>query len=109
MTKWHKYRARSTIVDGIKFASVKEARRYGELKLLQKAGKIRNLELQPRFPLIVGGVKVCEYRADFVYHDDRGKIIVEDVKGYKKIQVYQIKKKLFEAIYLKEGLKITEV
>ena len=48
----HKYNAIPTTVDGIRFASKREARRYLELKLLQKAGHISDLELQPRFRLM---------------------------------------------------------
>lgn len=95
-----KYRAVKTVVDGVTFASKKEARRYQELRLLEKASEIEELELQPRFVLnaastsgqfsraiqAVAGTlntKVGEYRADFKYHDVRkGRWIVEDVKGY---------------------------
>ena len=74
--KKHKYFARPTIVDGIKFASAKEARRYGELKLLQMAGKISALELQPRYKLVIEET----YVADFRYLEN-GETIIEDVKG----------------------------
>lgn len=47
----HKFNAKPTTVDGIRFASQAEARRYSELKLLEKAGEIINLELQPVFDL----------------------------------------------------------
>ena len=74
--KKHKYNARPTIVDGIKFASAKEARRYGELKLLQMAGKISALELQPRYKIVIEET----YIADFRYVEN-GETIIEDVKG----------------------------
>jgi dsDNA-binding SOS-regulon protein len=64
-----KYGAVRTEVDGISFASKKEARRYSELKLLERAGEIADLQLQPRFPLTVNGVRVCTYVADFQYRD----------------------------------------
>lgn len=48
--KTHKYSAKSMEVDGHKFPSKREARRYQELVLLAKAGEIDDLELQPRFP-----------------------------------------------------------
>jgi hypothetical protein len=67
-----KYAAIPTIVDGIRFASKKEARRYTELKLLERAGEITCLELQPKFPCVVNGKKVCTYIADFAYLDDSG-------------------------------------
>lgn len=74
--KKHKYNARPTIVDGIKFASAKEARRYGELKLLQMAGKISQLQLQPRYKLVIEET----YIADFRYLEN-GETVIEDVKG----------------------------
>lgn len=94
----HKYGAKPTVVDGIRFPSLKESRRYQELRLLEKAGEIWDLELQPRFPLCVpsttgtarGAAKalvgtfdgrIGEYRADFAYHDRTGRV-VEDSKGY---------------------------
>lgn len=99
-----KYRSIPTAVDGITFASRAEARRYGHLKLLQQAGAISGLELQPRFPLIVNGVKVCTYVADFRYVD-RKRTIVEDVKGC-RTQVYRLKRALMLACY---GIEIAEV
>jgi hypothetical protein len=84
----HKYGAKPTTVDGKRFASKREARRYGELKLLQQAGKIDALQCQVRFKL----VQVVHYVADFVYIEN-GKQIVEDVKGF-KTREYKAKKKL---------------
>lgn len=74
----HKYRANPTTIDGIKFASAKEAKRYGELKLLQRAGKISGLKLQPKFDLVIE----CKYVADFEYVEN-GERIIEDVKGFR--------------------------
>jgi hypothetical protein len=70
----HKFNAKPTVVDGIRFASMKEARRYQELKLLEKAGQIRDLSLQPAFDLMVVTKqllthKVGEYVADFSYNE----------------------------------------
>lgn len=87
-----KYHAKRTEVDGITFASRKEALRYCELKIAEKAGFIRNLELQPKFPLLVNGKKIGTYIADFSYIEN-GNCITEDVKGI-KTPVYRIKKKL---------------
>lgn len=98
-----KYKAVPTHVDGIRFASKAEAQRYSELKLLQKAGLIAGLTLQPRYDLIVNGVKVCTYVADFRYVNPG--VIVEDVKGI-RTPVYQLKKKLMKALY---GIEIREV
>ncbi len=109
----HKYHAIPTVIDGIRFASKKEARRYQELKLLEKAGEIWELELQPKFPLIVmplnqthAALKVGEYRADFAYYDKRRRShkTIEDCKGV-KTETYRLKKKMVEAIY---GIQILE-
>ncbi len=96
-----KYGAKKTVVDGITFDSKKEAARYGELKLLEKAGVIWKLELQPRFLLLPGfryegkAIRKIEYIADFRYVDkETGQEVVEDVKGA-KTEIYKIKKKLF--------------
>lgn len=106
-----KYNAKRTTVDGITFASQKEARRYQELKLLERAGKIHSLELQRRYPLKVEGELICTYVADFVYGESDGTTIksavriVEDTKGF-QTREYKIKKKLMKAIY---GIEIQEV
>lgn len=107
-----KYGAVPTAVDGIRFASKAEAARYQELRLLERAGHIQELELQPRFPLYVaarrGGElhKVCDYVADFRYRAGSiGALTVEDVKGV-RTAVYQLKKRMFQAQY---GLPITEI
>lgn len=93
-------------MNGIRFDSKREAKRYQELCLLEKAGGIAKLELQPRFPLVVNGEKITSYRADFRYLDVRsGEIVVEDAKGV-KTPVYRLKKKLVRAIY---GIDIQEV
>ena len=112
--KNHKYRAVKTVVDGITFASKKEARRYSELLLLQKAGEIWGLELQPKFPMTVNGVPIGSYVADFSYFAredvnrcdsyDKCVQVVEDCKGV-KTPVYKLKKRIVEAIY---GFKIKE-
>ena len=122
----HKFNAQPTVVDGIRFASIKESRRYGELKLLEKAGEIHGLVLQPRFVLLVPDRRhstepqtlLGEYRADFAYCEcrcgarrltasglcDRTRVVVEDVKGF-KTPLYRWKKKHVEAQY---GIKILE-
>lgn len=90
-----KYRNHKTTVDGITFDSKKEAARYGELKLLERAGEISNLELQPEFELVPPqpGLRAVKYRADFKYTLKGGGKVVEDVKG-KRTTEYMIKKKL---------------
>lgn len=98
-----KYRAVPVEVDGIRFASKREAARYGVLKLLEASGEIEGLELQPRFPLVVEGARVGTYVGDFRYLDG-GETIVEDVKGV-KTPVYRLKKRLVKALY---GVEIKE-
>ena len=84
----HKYRAKAVEIDGIRFDSQREARRYQDLKILQRIGDISELELQPVFPLECGDAPVrydsgrqAKYIADFRYRNKEGEIIVEDVKG----------------------------
>ena len=95
----HKYHAKKCEVDGIVFDSYKEARRYQELKLLQRAGKISGLTLQPEFVLQEAferdgkKYRAIKYVADFQYVQD-GKVVVEDTKGY-KTKEYLIKRKMF--------------
>lgn len=118
----NKYRSRKTTVDGIEFDSEKEANRYRELVLLEKAGLIQNLQRQVKFVLIPaqyepdtigkrGGVKrgklierECCYVADFSYTDN-GKQVVEDTKGF-KTKDYIIKRKLMLWVH---GIRIKEV
>lgn len=100
----HKYRAKRTTVDGITFASKKEAKRYWELCLLERLGTIKQLQLQVKYPIHIEGKLICTYIADFVYMNQHGDTITEDVKGM-ITPVYRIKKKLVEAIY---KIKITE-
>ena len=99
-----KYRNEPTEVDGRKFDSLAEARRYRELTWLRDAGKISQLRLQPRYPIVVNGVKICEYVADFEYLGQAG-MVLEDVKGV-KTAVYKLKKRLMLAVH---GIDITEV
>src|SRR3970040_2374191 len=99
----NKYRNIPKRVDGILFQSTKEARRYSELKALQQAGVIRDLEMQPKFKLEINGVHITTYYADFRYHDnERRAEIVEDVKGM-RTALYIIKRRLMKAIYEIEG------
>lgn len=101
-----KYRAIRTTVDGITFDSKRESLRYGELILLERGGVIRDLTLQPKFPIVVCGQKVCDYTADFAYYE-RGEYVVEDVKSQPtKTPVYRLKKKLMKAVH---GIEIKEV
>jgi hypothetical protein len=98
-----KYKATKTKIDGIIFASKKEAKRYGELKLLASARRISELELQKSFELqpkfkdkrTKKTIRAIVYICDFFYWDrDAEAYVVEDVKGI-KTDVYKLKKKLF--------------
>ena len=136
MTAWrnyyrgqgNKYNNRKAVVDGITFDSLKEARRWEELKLAERAGAIADLERQVRFELIPaqrepdtrgprGGVKQGKllerqviYVADFVYMDmQTGEKVVEDVKGMKQgtaYEIFKIKRKLMLERY---GIRVKEI
>jgi hypothetical protein len=103
-----KYGNTRVVEDGYTFDSKAEFRRYQELKLLEKAGEIYNLQVHVPFPLVVEGILVCTYEADFVYQlpsGSLGDLVVEDVKGY-RTDLYRLKKKL---MYACKGIKIQEV
>lgn len=99
-----KYNAIKTTVDGITFHSKAEAYRYKSLKVLEKAGYIKNLDLQVKMPYTHNGDIIFNYYADFTYYRD-GMFIIEDVKGM-RTPLYRLKKKLIEAYY---RITITEV
>lgn len=110
---WTKYNNKKITVNGQVFDSKKEANRYKELLLLEKAGAIKDLRMQVKFTLIpaqrdeaTGKVveRECSYKADFVYEED-GKTVVEDVKGF-RTKEYIIKRKLMMWRY---GIRIMEV
>lgn len=103
----NKYANKFSEEDGYFFRSRAEHRRYCELKLLLAGAVIASLELQPRYPVVINGAKICTYVADFRYRDNErdGVEVVEDVKGA-RTQLYCLKKKLVEALY---GIVITEV
>lgn len=106
-----KYNNQKTVVDGIEFDSKKEAEYYCQLKLLKKAGEIKDIGLQPRFELQPAfeknGVKYrpITYIADFVITNNDGTTEIVDVKGV-ETQVFKIKQKLFEYMYPDLSLKV---
>jgi hypothetical protein len=101
-----KYGNKPCVVDGIKFASKAEARRYGELLLLEKSGEISDLKLQPRYTFEVNGVHVGHYTADFSYATAGGNV-VEDVKSKASItEAYVVRRRLMLALH---GIAITEI
>lgn len=102
---YRKYNSKKVVINGIKFDSKIEAKRYEELKLLVKYGKIKELELQKKFVLIptirtsVETLRETSYYCDFYYFDvERNEYIVEDVKGM-ILPEYQLKKKMFINLY----------
>lgn len=98
-----KYRNKITHIDGYRFMSKKEADRYMDLKLLLRNGNITDLELQPVYPIVIAGKRICKVILDFRYKDKRsGEIIHEDVKGYDN-QLSKLKRKILEAMY---GFKV---
>lgn len=125
-----KYHAQKVKVGNIEFDSKKEAQRWAELRLLERAGKIKDLQRQVRFELIPAQYeeittytpkthkekreqKLVErkliYIADFVYTDKNGDVVVEDVKGYRDSVAYNIfviKRKLMLYVY---GIRIKEI
>lgn len=108
--KKSKYKNKKVTYDGIKFASIKEARRYQELKLLLRVGAISDLQLQVPYELIpaqyINGKCVersVKYIADFVYTEN-GKEIVEDAKGV-RTDTYKIKRKLMLYVH---GIRLKE-
>ena len=102
--KLNKYKAKPVIHEGIRFASQKEYRRYLDLLMLERGGAIRGLELQPRFDIRIEGKFCGFYKADFAYFE-RNKRVIEDVKGM-KTPVYNLKKKIIEAMYNVEIVEI---
>ena len=107
----NKYGNRKVHAEGLTFDSKKEYSRWLELKLLQRAGEIRDLNRQVKFELIPvqkDGKRVieraCIYIADFVYTEG-GEMVVEDVKG-KRTADYIIKRKLMLWVH---GIRIKEI
>lgn len=101
-----KYGNVKVTVDGHTFDSKKEYNRYCELKLMERAGLIKDLETQKKFELIPkqDGERAVNYIADFVYTEN-GETVVEDTKGF-KTKEYIIKRKLMKYIH---GIEIKEV
>lgn len=126
-----KYKNKKVVIDGITFDSKKEAKRYKELKMLERAGIIHDLQRQVKYVLVPAQYertdevytkgkdkgkpkkgrlieRECAYYADFVYMQD-GNTIVEDVKGYRDGQAYNlfvIKRKLMLYVH---GVEVKEI
>ncbi|MBO5663597.1 MAG: DUF1064 domain-containing protein [Clostridia bacterium] len=131
----NKYYSRKITIEGMTFDSKKEARRYRELRLLEKAGEVTDLKRQVEYELIPAQFeeiptgetykrgdrkgqpktkRVClelgvKYVADFTYTTKDGETVVEDVKGYKgggAYSMFTIKRKLMLYVH---GIRIREV
>ena len=132
MTRWYispirskksKYGAKKTVVEGQNFDSKKEAKRFEQLRILEKAGVISDLQTQVKFILIPtqrepdkvgarGGTikgkvieRECSYIADFAYKNGSGETVVEDAKGF-RTKEYIIKRKLMLYVH---GIRIVEI
>jgi hypothetical protein len=96
-------------VDGETFDSKREAARYSQLKLMQRAGMIDGLELQPFWVVEINGQRLCKFTADFSYFcKERGRLVIEDVKstGTQKDAAYRLRKKAAQLYF---GIKVDEV
>lgn len=110
-----KYHNQPTVKFGKVFDSRKEAGMYRDLQILERCGKIKDLLLQPKFRLqpsyMLNGRKIREinYIADFMFFDNESqKTRVIDCKGYRGIEVYRIKRKMFDYIMRDKGIFIEE-
>lgn len=99
-----KYGNVKTTTGNLTFASKREAARYLVLHGMLLGGAISNLELQPRFPILIHNVRVFTYVADFAY-TCCGKRVVEDSKGF-LTAIYKLKRKCVKAYY---GIEVVEV
>lgn len=125
---YRKYHNKKITIDGLMFDSKKEAKRYQELKALEKAGVIYGLRTQVKYLLIPAQHELtdevyikgknkgdpkkgkllereCAYYADFVYSTKGGELVVEDTKGMRTPD-YIIKRKLMLYVH---GIRIAEV
>jgi len=93
----NKYNAIRSELDGIIFDSKHEMRSYSDLKLRQSAGEISGIEVHPAWELIVNGVRIGRYTADFSYIENNA-LVVADAKGV-KTRDYVLRKKLMKALY----------
>lgn len=100
----NKFSARRVTLDGHDFASAAEARRYSELKLLERAHEIKALGVHPVYPLVINGVTIGRFTADFAYFEG-GRKIVEDVKGFMTPDA-SLRMRVFMALYPDHELKV---
>ena len=111
LSQKRKYGNKKVEIDGYTFDSLAEARRYEQLCLMEEAGAISDLRLQPRFELQKAFTdndgtrhRAIFYIGDFYYVEVKtGLRIVEDVKG-KATPVFLLKQKLF--LYKRDDLRL---
>ena len=112
--KANKYKAKKCKIDGYTFDSLMEGRRYSKLKLLERVGEIKDLEVHPAYPIVWPGTdtKICVVELDFRYKKNSYPYpwleVAEDVKGC-KTALSSLKKKLVEAMYEITVTLITKV
>lgn len=112
MQSHNKFNAKKTDVGSIRFDSRKEADRWMQLRLMERAGEIKDLKRQVRVEIVpkTDGFLGVWYIADFVYWDNRtGEEVWEDVKGYKRSAAYQIFRIKQKLMYWRFGIKIREI
>lgn len=97
-----KYGSKKVQIDGRFFDSKAEGARYVQLKTMQQAGVISELECQPKFTIGIRGIWICDVYLDFGYRDKDTVIHYEDVKG-KDNALSVLKRKMVEAEY---GIKV---
>ena len=97
-----KYHAKRVHLDGYLFDSQAEAKRYAELKLLERAGEISRLKVHPRTRVEINGTHICDVEADFGFYDEVKEITrYIDVKGM-DLALSRLKRKLVKALYAME-------
>ena len=104
--KRRKYQNEPVEITGMRFASKKEADRYVNLISAQRLRIIYGLKVHPQWKIVINGMFICTYTADFSYwHRETGVFHVEDVKGY-RTREYQRVKRLMKAVH---GIDIEEI
>ncbi len=107
-----KYGARKTVIDGRTFDSSGEARRYADLRLLERAGQIRDLQCQPKYVLAPASrrngkaIRAVTYTADFAYLEGAHSV-VEDFKGH-ETEGFKIRERLFLAAFPTLLFRVTD-
>lgn len=100
----NKYKNEPVIVEGVKFASRKEAKVYTDLRFRLIAGEIKNLRRQVPYALVVNGIHIADYIADFVF-EEGARTVVMDPKGV-RTPAYRLKKKLMLACHSVEVIEV---